>query len=142
MIDRKTRAEIRRLFFAEHWKVGTIATQLSVHPDTVRRALQTDSFAWRGTVRPSALDPYIELIADTLGRYPKLTGTRVHEMLRARGFAGSPAQVRRRILQLDRTCSPCPVRGERRGDVTSTGVLFGRRQPPRSSEATSPIAAR
>lgn len=101
MIDRKTRAEIRRLFFAEHWKVGTIATQLSVHPDTVRRALQTDSFAWRGTVRPSALDPYIELIADTLGRYPKLTGTRVHEMLRARGFAGSPAQVRRRILQLD-----------------------------------------
>ena len=51
-------------------------------------------------------------------------------------------EVRALFRTLLGTCSPCPVRGERRGDVTSTGVLFGRRQPPRSSEATSPIAAR
>ncbi|MEY2936165.1 MAG: integrase [Pseudomonadota bacterium] len=30
-----TEAEVRRLFFAEHWKRGTIATQLGVHPDVV-----------------------------------------------------------------------------------------------------------
>jgi hypothetical protein len=32
-------AEMIRLHYAEHWRVGTIATQLSVHPDVVRRVL-------------------------------------------------------------------------------------------------------
>jgi hypothetical protein len=36
MISPRLRARIRRLFFAEHWKVGTIATELGVHRDTVR----------------------------------------------------------------------------------------------------------
>ena len=31
MIDDKTRAEVRRLFFAEHWRVGTISAQLGLH---------------------------------------------------------------------------------------------------------------
>lgn len=39
MIGDEQRARIRRLFFAEHWKVGTIAEQLGVHHDTVRRAI-------------------------------------------------------------------------------------------------------
>ena len=32
-------AEIRRLHYAEHWRVGTIASQLGVHPDVARRVL-------------------------------------------------------------------------------------------------------
>src|SRR4029079_6131971 len=32
-------AEIVRLHYAEHWPVGTIATQLEAHPDVVRRVL-------------------------------------------------------------------------------------------------------
>jgi AraC-like DNA-binding protein len=48
-------AEIRRLFFAEHWRVGTIATQLGLHPDTVRRALATERFARPAVVRPSVI---------------------------------------------------------------------------------------
>ncbi len=35
MITEAQRAEIRRLFYAEHWRVGTIARELSLHPDTV-----------------------------------------------------------------------------------------------------------
>ena len=35
-----------------------------------------------------------------LERYPKLTATRVHEMIRLRGYGGSVQQVRRRIRQL------------------------------------------
>ena len=35
----ETEAEIVRLYFAEHWRVGTISAQLSVHPDAVRRVL-------------------------------------------------------------------------------------------------------
>ena len=38
-VDRETEAEIRRLFFAEHWKKGTIAAQLGVHDDVVERVL-------------------------------------------------------------------------------------------------------
>ncbi len=37
MIDAELRAEIRRLFHAEHWRIGTIARQLGLHRDTVRR---------------------------------------------------------------------------------------------------------
>jgi hypothetical protein len=38
MISPELHARIRRLYFAEHWKVGTIAIELAVHHDTVRSA--------------------------------------------------------------------------------------------------------
>lgn len=101
MIDRELWATIRRLFYGEHWTVGTIATQHGVHHETVRRALDSDRFAWRGIARPSALDPYLELAAETLERYRKLTAKRLHEMLKARGYPGSVSQLRRRIRQLN-----------------------------------------
>ena len=44
MITAELRAEIRRLFYAEHWKVGTIAAALKVHGDTVRHAIEADRF--------------------------------------------------------------------------------------------------
>ena len=39
MITPAQRAEIRRLSFGEHWKIGTIAAALGVHHETVRAAL-------------------------------------------------------------------------------------------------------
>ncbi len=45
MIGPELVARIRHLFFAEHWKVGTIAAELRLHRDTVRRALQTQRFS-------------------------------------------------------------------------------------------------
>jgi len=44
MIDAELYARIRRLFFAEHWKVGTIATEFGVHHETVERAIEADRF--------------------------------------------------------------------------------------------------
>jgi hypothetical protein len=38
MISDKQVAHIRHLFHAEHWKMGTIAAELHLHPDTVRAA--------------------------------------------------------------------------------------------------------
>ena len=35
----ETEADIVRLHYAEHWPVGTIATQLQTHPDVVCRVL-------------------------------------------------------------------------------------------------------
>ena len=77
--------EIRRLFFAEHWRVGTIATQLGLHPDTVRRALATERVARPSPVRPSLLDPYRPFLQATLQQYPRLRATRLFEMVRAKG---------------------------------------------------------
>lgn len=101
MISAELRTEIRRLFFGEHWRIGTIVRQLNLHRDTVERALGLDEFVSRGAVRPSALDPFRELIGATLKQYPKLTETRVHEMLSARGYGGQSAQVRRYINKHD-----------------------------------------
>ena len=44
MISDEQVAHIRHLFHAEHWKIGTLAAELGLHPDTVRAALNTDRF--------------------------------------------------------------------------------------------------
>ena len=67
MITPEQHAEIRRLYFGEHWKVGTIAAALGVHHDTVRAAIAHDTrTVRRGTCRASVLDPYLPFIHDTL----------------------------------------------------------------------------
>src|SRR2546426_8434155 len=90
--------EIRRLFFAEHWKVGTIAGQLDVHHDVVRRVL--------GLLPPEAteprtlrLDPYREFIAAQLEQYPRLRATRLFDMIQPRGYRGSVRTLRRWIAR-------------------------------------------
>jgi transposase len=100
MITEAQRAEIRRLFYAEHWRIGTIARELSLHPDTVRAALETVRFNQRTLVRTSALDPYTDFLRTTLEQYPKLRATRLHEMIVARGYAGSVGQTRRLVRRL------------------------------------------
>ena len=98
MISLLQRAEIRRLFYAEHWPVGTIADALGVHHETVRRALNRARGIHPGLqIRPSELDPYKAFIATTLEQYPRLRATRVHAMLRERGYPGSAVQVRRYV---------------------------------------------
>jgi transposase len=98
MIDLETHARIRRLFFAEHWKVGTIAAELGVHHETVRHAIEADRFI-RGArpVRPSILDPYREHIREIIGQHPRLRSTRLYEMLKGRGYAGSVVGLRRYV---------------------------------------------
>jgi transposase len=92
------RAEIRRLFFAEHWTVGTIAEQLRVHYYAVKRAIESERFIRPGTqVRPSCLDPYKVFIGEVLEKYPRLRSTRLFEMVKERGYAGSVVQLRRYV---------------------------------------------
>ena len=101
MITPETRAEIRRLYYAEHWKVGTIATHLGVHHETVADAINRASVLTRGgRCRVTTLDPYLPFMRDTLAQYPRLRATRLHEMLRARGYPGSAVLVRRAVRRL------------------------------------------
>jgi len=98
MIPPERHAQIRRLFFAEHWRLNTIAAQLGVHHDTVRRAVESERFIRPGTqVRPSALDPYQAFIVATLEQYPRLRATRLWAMVRERGYPGSAIQVQRDV---------------------------------------------
>ena len=62
-------AEIVRLHYAEHWPVGTIATQLEAHPDQVRRVLGLGEPRRSAPPRPRLLDPYRLFLDDTLARY-------------------------------------------------------------------------
>jgi transposase len=91
----ETEAEIVRLHFAEHWKVGTIAAQLGLHPDLVRRVLGIgEPSTPDGVPRPSMVDPYREFIQQTLDRYPTLRATRLYDMLRERGYRGAVRTLR------------------------------------------------
>jgi transposase len=100
MISPETRAQIRRYFYAEHWKIGTIAHELGVHPDTVRNAIEAGRFRSTQPLRPSLVDPYAEFIRQTLDQHPRLRATRIYQMLRDRGYAGSVVQLRRAVARL------------------------------------------
>jgi hypothetical protein len=45
MITPEQHAEIRRPYYGEHWKVGTIAAALAVHHETVRSQSRADGKA-------------------------------------------------------------------------------------------------
>jgi transposase len=101
-VARDTECEILRLHYGEHWPVGTIAAQLEVHADVVRRVLgHLGSADASGTVfrRSSMLEPYAEFIEQTLREYPTLRSTRLYDMLRERGFTGSPRTVRKYVYK-------------------------------------------
>lgn len=107
MIDEELVVQIRRRFFHDHWKIGTIASGLGVHPDTVSRAIGTEAFnRARSETRQRLLDPYLGLIETTLREHPRLRATRIFEMVRARGYPGSMVQLRRVV----RALRPPPAR--------------------------------
>jgi transposase len=87
-------ADIRRLHHGEHWPVGTIATQLKVHPDVVKRVLGLDEPRPPLPRRPKLVDPYADFISQTLKQYPTLKATRLHDMVKPRGFTGAVRTLR------------------------------------------------
>jgi transposase len=97
MISAELRAQIRRLYFAEHWKVGTIASELHVHHDAVRRAVLLERVCNGDSsmLRPTVLAPYKDFIVQALEQHPRLRATRLYEMVKSRGYLGGVAQLRR-----------------------------------------------
>lgn len=82
-------AQILRLYQAEAWRVGTIATQLHVHRDTVQRVLAQSGVMRTGqSLRASRADPYLPFIRETLAKFPTLTASRLHAMVCERGYEG------------------------------------------------------
>jgi len=101
MIEPETIVRIRQLFFAEHWKIGTIALQLDLHHETVRDAVDTGRFnRARTEYAMRKTDPYVEFIEQTLKQYPRLRATRIYHMIQPRGYKGGISQLRRLVAHI------------------------------------------
>ena len=88
-------AQILRLHTVEKWRVGTIARQLHVHRDAVRRVLAGNCApVHTSPLRPSRIDPYRPFILATLSKFPTLTAARLHAMVLERGYVGAPSHFR------------------------------------------------
>ena len=94
-------AQILRLHSVEKWRVGTIARQLHVHRDVVRRVLAGNSAPVHPSpLRPSRIDPYRPFILATLSKFPTLTAARLQAMVSERGYRGAGSHFRHLIASL------------------------------------------
>jgi len=92
--------QILRYYHAERWRIGTIATQLNVHRDSVARVLTQAGLPALGPVRrPSAIDPYLPFILETLAQFPRLRASRLYAMAVARGYPGRADHFRHLIAR-------------------------------------------
>lgn len=99
-VSRETESEILRLFHAEKWKRGTIARQLQIHHGVVDRVLTRNGISIeRVRVRGSKIDPYLPYIRSVLAKYPHLTGSRLHAMIKERGYPGGVDHFRDMLVR-------------------------------------------
>ncbi len=93
-------AQILRYYHAERWRIGTIASQLHIHRDSVARVLTQAGLPALGPIRrPSALDPYLPFILETLEQFPRLRASRLYGMVKTRGYPGRPDHFRHLIAR-------------------------------------------
>lgn len=96
MISKEIEAEVLRLFHAEKWRIGTIASQLGLHHTTVQRVLRQTGVAMKTVApRPSMADSFVPFIVQQLEKYPGLRASRLFEMVRERGYQGGADHFRR-----------------------------------------------
>lgn len=122
-------AQIQRLYQAEQWRVGTIAAQLHVHRDTVRRVLaQAGLPAPVLPLRPSRVDRYRPFILETLAKFPTLTAARLFVTVNERGYRGSPEHFRHVIAGMrprpaaEASCACARCRANRRKSTGATSA--------------------
>lgn len=110
--------EQQRNTILSRWRAGSsqrqIARDLGLSRNTVQRVLAEVGRQRAGTPadqqrRPQALDAYETVLQELLARYPDLTGVRLLEELKQRGFTGSYSTLRRRLQELRPRCTPLPV---------------------------------
>jgi transposase len=99
-INAELKAEILRLYHAEKWRIGSIAAQLHVHHNTVRRVIAQDGRAPVECSKPRKVDGYVSFIQEQLKRYPRLTAARLFGMCRERGYTGQASYFRAVVAEL------------------------------------------
>ncbi|HSR71538.1 MAG TPA: IS21 family transposase, partial [Kiloniellales bacterium] len=101
MIPADLEAKIKRLYFSEGWRVGTIAREVGVHHSVVRRAIgpTEETPPHQITKRPARIDPFLPFILEVLERHPRLRASRLYQMVCERGYVGSPDHFRHMVAR-------------------------------------------
>lgn len=101
MIPKDLEERILRLHLVEGWLVGTIASDVGVHHNTVKRVLNSHGVPLQPEPRwPSMVDPYRPFIEETLAQHPKLPASRLHAMCVERGYPGAEGHFRSIVREL------------------------------------------
>ena len=135
MIPRETELEIVRKYDGEKLYIGTIARQLRVHPDAVRRALRDAGIGPSNRKqRPKRIDGYLPLVDELLVKFPAITTTHLFRIVREHGFVGSTSHFRQ-ILAIYRRKGGvdlnCTATERRRREWLEWLYLLERDQLPR-----------
>ena len=101
VVTPELRAQILRLYLANQWRIGTIARQLHLHRDTVRRVLAVSSVLRAPAAVPVRLiDPFMPFIQETLAKFPTLAASRLYAMVQERGYGGGSSHFRHLVAPL------------------------------------------
>ena len=143
MITPAQRAEIRRLYFGEHWKVGTIAAALGVHHETVRAALQHET----GGRRPAPARTRTGPTRDAVLHLVRRARARAHTDFTDRGghlHRRHTRPISRPLAQAASGRHPPAVRltGDRAGGARQPGRLGPWTDPRRQDGQDAGAAAR
>ncbi|MFW5699891.1 MAG: IS21 family transposase [Bacteroidota bacterium] len=101
------------------WPIRKISRDLGISRNRVRRIVVSNSVS-RDTIaegeiplvkkRPSKLDPHKEFIVELLEKYNKITGQRVYEHLKEKGYDGEITIVRDYLKSIRQAGPKTPVR--------------------------------
>lgn len=88
-------AEVRRLYLVDKMSKRRIAEVMRLDRKTVRRAIAMETWSAKpGNVRLSKLEPYTQEITEILKQYPEISGVRIHEELKKKGYGGGISILR------------------------------------------------
>ena len=97
MISQEEHIEIRRLHLTEGFTVNAISKHMNRHPDAIKKAIEQHQFGGQSKTKSRKIDPYVPFILETLEDFPKITATRLFQMIKSRGYPGGVRQIRRFI---------------------------------------------
>jgi transposase len=106
------------LYYSRRWSIRKISRELSVSRKRIRRVLVSKRDLRNTTPRerilplkqrPSKLDPYKEQIGEILEKYPDITGQRIYELIRDKGFDGEITILRYYLKHIGRVVSKTPL---------------------------------
>ncbi len=106
------------LYHSRGWPIRKISRELNVSRKRIRRVLESKRVLRDTTPegmirplkpRPSKLDPYKEQIGEILEKYPDITGQRIYELIRDKGFDGEITILRYYLKRIGRVVSKTPL---------------------------------
>ena len=107
------------LHLQKGWSIRRISRDLDISRKRIRRILVSNAILRDTTPedqiplkkrRPGKLDPYKEFIAELLDKHNKITGQRVYELLKEKGFKGEISIVRDYLRGIRQVGSKTPIR--------------------------------